>query len=718
MNEFFDIPEQSTFGYAHNYSAWAPNSRVTICKVPWNASYRDIVRFSDRAALNTFIDGVDGETISILDSVYLKMGQPLDLDIPFNVANTFNYLRVHNPAMPITSPHGVSGPTDFYYFVTSVESIAGNTTRFNVQLDVWQTFGYEFQFGQAFIERGHVGIAADNAFDEYGRAFLNIPEGMDLGGEYTIAHNWSHDIGSARGHTGYEVLIMSTVALNSSNAGDVNNPGFFSATGSLMENLPSGCNIYLVGAEHFMALMSALSTKPWISQGIVSITAIPNDAVTRYELMATTVEVPGMTSGTVQDIAVGSAKDLHYSFASNWRDEALTYIPEQFRHLKKLLTFPYMALEMTTYSGQPIVIKPESWDNADADFIELPHLVPGSAKIVFYPEGYNRKTGVAPLTDGVGTLNDHGEFLDMATAISNLPTFSIVNNSTIAYMAANKNGIAFSYQSADWSQNRALTGNQLSFDQASAGMGLTSELNRLNVNAAIQSTTLANQTAGLQAIQGAGNAIVSGAAQGGKDGLVSAGMGTLNAAMSLAITANNNNQALNINTHQMNAAANANISNAGYMADTNLAYANFAAKGDNQNAIAGIQAKVQDAKLLQPTTQGQVGGDTFNLAKYKWGVDLKLKILQGSAMNQLCGYWMRYGYQMNIWGTLPADMQCMTHFTYWKLRETYVASAQCPEQFKETIRGIFEKGVTVWRNPNDIGNIAMTDNLPVGGFTL
>lgn len=715
MNEIHDLPMPSTFGYDHNYSAWAPNSQVTLCKVPWNASYRDIVRFTNRAALNTYVDNASAENLRIDDAVYLRMNQPVDLDIPFDIANTLNYMRVHNPAMPITSPGGVSGPSDFYYFITHVECIAPNTTRFNVQLDVVQTYLYEFQFGQCFVERGHIGIAASNAFDQYGREFLNIPEGMDLGGEYTVAHNWSHSIGTARGALEYSVLIMSTVALNSPNTGTVDDPGFFTSSGSMMENLPSGASIYLVEAGDFLQLMTALSDKPWISQGIISITAIPNNSVERYELITSTVEIDGMVSGTVKDIVVGSAKNLHMSFTANWRDQALTFIPEEYRHLKKLLTFPYMALEMTTYSGQPIIIKPESWDNPDADFVELPHLVPGSAKIVFYPEGYNRRAGATAQTDGMGIKNDAGEFLDFATSISNFPQFSLVNNSFISFMAANRNGIAFQKQSADWSQQRALTGNQLSFDQASAGMDLTSELNRLNVNAATQSTSLANQTAGLQAFQGAGNGIAT--AFIGKNP-VGGGMQALNAGVSFAITQNQNNQALNINTHQMNATTNANVANAGYMADTNLSYANYAAKGDNQNAIAGITAKVQDAELLQPTTSGQVGGDTFNLAKYQWGLDLKLKVLQGSAMNQLCGYWMRYGYQMNIWSTLPADMHCMTHFTYWKLRETYVVAAQCPEAFKETIRGIFEKGVTVWKNPADIGTVAMTANQALGGITI
>jgi len=718
MNQITGSPIESTFGYEHNYGAWAPNSRVTLCKVNWNASYRDAVYFTGgKTALNTFIDTAGGETVRIDDAIYLRMGQPIDLDIPFNVANTFNYLRVYNPAQPITSPGGSDKAGYFYYFITGVESVAPNTTRFNVQLDAFQTFIYNFQFGQCFVERSHSGIAADNAFDDHGRAFLNIPEGIDVGGEYTIAHNWSHNIASARGAENYDVLIMTTTKITG-DLGDVDNPVLKTATGSMMENLPSGANIYLVESGNFLTFMQALSDRPYISQGIIHIQAIPNDAVTRYSLLTSPVEVEGMPTGTVKEIIIGSAKNPTMVFADNWRDEALSYIPAEYRHLKKLLTFPYMALEFTTYAGQPIILKPESWDNDDAMFVELPHLVPGSAKIVFYPVGYNRRAGESGEEDGMGVKNDGGEFLDMATSIGDFPSFSLVNNSFASYMASNRNGIAFAHQSADWSQQRALTGSQLSFDQAQAGMDLTNKLNDLGVQTATSNTNLANQTASYSNLQGGVNSLVSGGMSGTPNGAINGARGFLNSGITQAITQNQNNQALNISTHQMNAATNASVGNSSYMADTNLAYAKYAARGDNQNAIAGITAKVQDAKLLQPTTSGQVGGNTFNLAKYQWGVDLKLKMMQGAAMRQVAGVWMRYGYQMNMWTELPSDFHCMTHFTYWKLRETYVTAADCPEAFKETIRGIFEKGVTVWRNPADIGRIPMTDNLPVGGFTI
>jgi hypothetical protein len=81
-------------------------------------------------------------------------------------------------------------------------------------------------------------------------------------------------------------------------------------------------------------------------------------------------------------------------------------------------------------------------------------------------------------------------------------------------------------------------------------------------------------------------------------------------------------------------------------------------------------------------------------------------------------YWLRYGYAINRFGKMPNDYSVMSRFTYWKLRETYITSSSCPEMFKQTIRGIFESGVTVWRNAKDIGNVDIVDNVPLNGITL
>jgi hypothetical protein len=191
-----------------------------------------------------------------------------------------------------------------------------------------------------------------------------------------------------------------------------------------------------------------------------------------------------------------------------------------------------------------------------------------------------------------------------------------------------------------------------------------------------------------------------------------------NAAAGYAITTNQNNQSLGISNALAAGTNKAQTGQAGYVRDTNKVYGDAVARGDYQTAIAGIQAKVQDAKLIQPTTSGQVGGDAFLLSTYKWGYDIKVKMLQPAAMNAIGEYWLRYGYAVQRFGTMPANFMVCEKFTYWKLRETYITAADCPETFKQTLRGIFEKGVTVWANPADIGMIDIADNAPLDGIQL
>ena len=65
---------------------------------------------------------------------------------------------------------------------------------------------------------------------------------------------------------------------------------------------------------------------------------------------------------------------------------------------------------------------------------------------------------------------------------------------------------------------------------------------------------------------------------------------------------------------------------------------------------------------------------------------------------------------MNCWIIMPDTLSLMSDFTYWKLVECYLEKGDIPEAFKGTMRGIFEKGVTVWRSPDRIGRASVKMN--------
>lgn len=725
----YDLPTDSHFGLDFSYAAWTPNTTVTLCNVPWNADYRDIVKFNNQAALDNYIDNLSGPKVVIGSMTYAKMNRPVRLDLPFNAVNRYNYLRVQNLAQPITGDVVKS----FYYFISDVQYLAPNCTEVMIQLDVWQSFGFGISFGNCYIEQGHIGIANENQMSDFGRDYLTAPEGLDIGGEYIIAEQWQRSIASSRGSgvdgagENYSILITTTVSLDvpGGDFGTKENPNLITAKGSSMENMPNGAELYVIqSVSSFKVVMATLSDKPWITQGIVSIQAIPDQSV--YGLpVETTLLIGGRA---VSKVGSGTLHNHIELMASNWRNGIVLGPLNRYAWLKKFLTYPYSVLELTSYQGAPVLIKPESWNDPHAAVVEVPHFGGPGARIMFYPFRYNASSATPnpvdhpELQDAFGIVNDGGEFYDCATGIFNFPTFSIVNNAYISYMASNRNSIAYQHASADWSQQRALQGNQVSADQSTNAINTAAGQTSIGVDASRQSTILQNEMGAARAIQGMTTGAVMSAGNMAMGGPVGAGVGAVsamaNAAISQAIDMNQRNQQFGITAGAAVQSTNLANDQRGYLRDTNKGFADLAANGDYQNAIAGINAKVQDAKLIQPTTSGQMGGESFTLATYKWGYDLKLKMLQGSAMNSIGEYWLRYGYKINRFGHMPSNLMVMTIFTYWKLKETYITASNCPESFKQAIRGIFEKGVTVWNNPSDIGNIDIGNNFPVPGVTL
>lgn len=188
MNEFQELPTEKTFGHEFSYASWTENTRVTLANVPWNSDYRDLVTFENQAALDAYLDNLAGPTISTGNMSYAPMNRPVRLEIPHSRVNRFNYLRAYNPAQPID---GGDTATTFYYFIAAVNYIAPNTTELILQLDVWQTFGRDVEFGNCYIEQGHIGVANENAMSDNGREYLTQLEGLDIGGEYQIVDQWN-----------------------------------------------------------------------------------------------------------------------------------------------------------------------------------------------------------------------------------------------------------------------------------------------------------------------------------------------------------------------------------------------------------------------------------------------------------------------------------------------------------------------------------------------
>lgn len=718
-NAITEVPENVTgAGYTFNYGMWTAGTTLTLVNVPWDSDYREVARPGFN--YDGWING-QSRKLTINQSKHAALDRPIRIATPFEVTAQYNYIRATNPAQPVAG----SLPSTYYYFIKKVEYGSANATTLILQLDVWATFINNVTFGRAYIERSHLGVANQNQMVENGRRYLTVPEGFDTGGEMMIAKNYDWSIASARKNSvtdiDFAIMITSTVDLEDESWMNAEKFTLHTAQGSVLENLPNGMSIYIFkDVGNFNFFLEANNRNSHVTQGISSITIIPSPASIGMEVenVENMPGLPGIPPGTVVRPSDGAIKNLTKDLTDDWTADV--GIPSRYSGLKKFLVYPYTLIEMTTYTGQPLVLKPESLPNRKLSAACVIHLNPGSQRLSFVPLNYNAQTPGFE-NDSVGMLRDNGEWLDMATSITNFPQFSTVNNSFAAYMQTNQNQVAFQHDSARWDQTKAFSAADTAVKNANAGIANTDAQAGIQNHLRGQTTSVQHSQRIAQAgadvfstLGNAGGSLVSGggvgAAASAAGGLAANAINTTSDLWAMGQNLSNQNAATLASANATNAAA-------GAVRDNNLSLASLAAQGDYANAINGIEARVQDMKMLQPTTSGQIGGDAFVLAKMGWRLWAKLKRVNSNAMSIIGEYWLRYGYQVHAWTTLRSDLMVMSKFSYWKTQETNVFANGCPEEYRMTIRGILEKGVTVWNDPDDIGRIDPATNVPLEGIT-
>lgn len=114
-----------------------------------------------------------------------------------------------------------------------------------------------------------------------------------------------------------------------------------------------------------------------------------------------------------------------------------------------------------------------------------------------------------------------------------------------------------------------------------------------------------------------------------------------------------------------------------------------------------------DAPIKIGENSGNATQDIFN---YR-GVQVRVITQNTSAITMTGDYFLRYGYAYSgNWNV--TKLQVMKHFTYWKITELWLnCDSTVNEFYKDEIKTLFENGVTVWSNPDEIGKISIYDNL-------
>lgn len=695
-------------------NTWPVGTEVTLMQVPWDANYRDIVIWDDVQQRNAYLDAqaLSGTGWRSKRFSYCRPNEPISVPVPYSAAYKYNYVVVQNPMQPVD---GEEQPLKLCYFILSTDYVAPGTTQLTLQLDVIQTYQFGVCLGNMFVERGHMGVSnavfkngVQNLQGQYLRKYLNVPEGLDVGDSYVMANHEWYPLTDASTFDIGKIIIISSADL-AADPGTIDSPNLNVADGQNADGIPSGCNVYSMTLSTFKAVLNAMKEKSWVAQCIQSVSTFP----ARLLSAGTDVQLFGSSGITMQFLGETDTLELPlktYATTGNIYQQLSNGVPDGYHDLYKAYTYPYSVIELTAYNGNSVFLKPELVHGNTLALTVIGCAVAPFARIGVFSTNYGQAfEGGQPVnynqytwhgfdgSDHMGVIPS-GDFLDSCLWLADFPQFSIVNSNYITYLASTAHTRAYQYESAGWQNAKSNAASDLAYTQAMNQTALN-EANRYD-QGPIGAPQIANY---------AGQAM----------GAIESGLNRLTAQPAVSSNEVTLAGAANYLAQRQtgNLAFNATQDLSRQVAGQNLDYAKYAARGDYANQIAAINATVQDAALQAPSTVGQMGGQGFLWKNGLVGFAVNYKTAGGAAMRTVCDFWARYGYKIqrfyNFGNAKMTALKIMNHFSYWKVSETYITCAKANEAEKDAIRGVLEKGVTVWGNPSEIGNIAPIANAPL-----
>lgn len=298
---------------------FVPNTTIALYRgVPLDNSYENTFYFSTTSQQTSYFNSLS--TTVVLNENYRVEPNRESIKVQMPYASVFNcnYMRFKNTSYENKW---------FYAFITAVEYVNEETTRISYEIDVLQTWlpGSDYILESCFVEREHTSDDSIGANLE--------PESLDLGQMVTnglYERELNLDDGSFE--TGYWHYYLVAIA---------------EASSHIYNRIYNGAKLYAFNSRNEInAMQSFLSSFSEAPQKILGVYAVPSMAISSVD--QSTHEL--LEASTMHDFDLNGVND----------DTDLdTYIPRN----KKLLTYPFNALEIVSPDGSTMTLAYEFFRN-------------------------------------------------------------------------------------------------------------------------------------------------------------------------------------------------------------------------------------------------------------------------------------------------------------------------------------------------------------------
>lgn len=314
----------------------APNSIIYVLKdCPLDTDYMHTLSHTSKTAQANYFKSLRKHTFTKQTYARVNKGY-LRLEKSADELYDCNYLMFQNTSY---------GDKWFYAFITSVEYINNATCEVRFEIDVMQTWYFDYEMGQCFVEREHVND------DTIGANLL--PEPFEIG-ELTYS-----DQGNSH-HMDKPCICM---------ASNVKGSGV-QANGDMFGGIYSGLAISYsstttAGVTEFNSRLNAFESWDEILESVVS--------VWMYDENFLTPDIKNTAKG--------------YKVTKDKKQNDLNgYVPKN----KKLLTFPYNYLLVTTDSHDKVELPYEFFEDNECTFTMNGDSTP-NPQVNLVPTNYNGK---------------------------------------------------------------------------------------------------------------------------------------------------------------------------------------------------------------------------------------------------------------------------------------------------------------------------------------
>lgn len=128
----------------------APNSNITLLKVPLELSNKNQLTFSSKQAQFNYFNSLT--KIELENATYQRKEGVIRFPELIDNLYEYNYVMYQNENY---------SDKWFYAFITNMRYLNDNVTEISITTDVFQTWQFDLEFKQSFVEREMINVSDD-----------------------------------------------------------------------------------------------------------------------------------------------------------------------------------------------------------------------------------------------------------------------------------------------------------------------------------------------------------------------------------------------------------------------------------------------------------------------------------------------------------------------------------------------------------------------------